>query len=85
MKKKEYTWRDGLKEVAKEFSIVILVMGLCGVALLIGALIPKKILAVLPFEVMVVLAVVAVLAVLYIASVVVSIIVKIKARMNTRK
>ena len=85
MKKQKYTWKDGLKEVLKEFTVAVVVLALCCVALVVGALLPKELFSGLPFELLLFFTVVAVLAVLYIISAVVALIAKIKSRINDHK
>ena len=85
MKNQKYTWVDALKELLAEFLTAVLFCGLCVVALIIGAILPKSIFEGLPFEVLIILAFVAVLAVLYVISAIVTIISKIKLKINTHK
>ena len=85
MKNQKYTWVDALKEILAEFLVVVLYWGLCVVALIIGAILPKSIFEGLPFEVLIILAFVAVLAVLYVISAIVAIISKMKSKIDTHK
>jgi hypothetical protein len=85
MKQQKYTWKDALKEVLKEFIVAVVVLGLCCVALVVGVFLPKELLSSLSFELLLSLAAVAVLAILYIISAVISIIAKIRSKVNNRK
>ena len=85
MKQQKYTWKDTLKEILKEFIVAIVILGLCGIALVIGAFLPKELLSGFPFELLLFLAVVAVGAILYIISAVVAMIAKMRAKENARK
>ena len=89
MKNQKYTLVDSLKEVLKEilaeFLVVILFFGLCVVALIIGAILPKSIFDNLPFEVLIILAFISVLAVLYVICAIVAIILKIKSKIKKHK
>ena len=84
MKRNRYTWIDGMKEVLKELLVVVLYFGICIVALIIGALLPIDF-AELPFEVLMILAVAAILAILYMIAAIVTIIIKIKAKVKQQK
>lgn len=85
MKNQKYTLVDSLKEVLKEFLVVVIGLGLCVVALIIGAILPKSIFDNLPFEVLIILAFVSVLAVLYVICAIVAIILKIKSKIKKHK
>ena len=85
MENKRSTCLDVWKEVAKECSIVLVFLGLCCVALLIGLLIPPKLLTIFSAEMLLFFAFLAVLAVLYIISAVVIIVMKIKAKIHSDK
>ena len=84
MKSNRYTWIDGMKEVLKELLVVVLYFGICIVALIICALLPIDF-AELPFEVLMILAVAAILAILYMIAAIVTIIIKIKAKVKQQK
>lgn len=85
MKKQKYTWIDALKEILAELFVVVLCLGVCVIALVIGAILPKSIFEELPFEVLIILAIVAILAVLYVISAIVAVVLKIKSKMNSHK
>ena len=85
MKKQKYTWKDALKEILAEFLVVVLGLGVCVIALVIGAILPKSIFEALPFEVLIILAIVAILAVLYVISAIVAVVLKIKSKTNSHK
>lgn len=85
MKNQKYTLVDSLKEVLKEFLVVVIGLGLCVVALIIGAILPKSIFDNLPFEVLIILAFVSVLAVLYVICAIVAIILKIKSKIKIKQ
>ena len=85
MKKQKYTWIDALKEILAEFLVVVLGFGVCVIALVIGAILPKSIFKELPFEVLIILAIVAILAVLYVMSAIVAIISKTKAKIKKHR
>lgn len=85
MKNQKYTLVDSLKEVLKEFLVVVIGLGLCVVALIIGAILPKSIFDNLPFEVLIILAFVSVLVVLYVICAIVAIILKIKSKIKKHK
>ena len=85
MKKQKYTWIDALKEILAEFLVVVLGLGVCVIALVIGAILPKSIFEELPFEVLIILAIVAILAVLYVISAIVAVVSKIKSKTNSHK
>ena len=85
MKNQKYTLVDSLKEVLKEFLVGVIGLGLCVVALIIGAILPKSIFDNLPFEVLIILAFVSVLAVLYVICAIVAIILKIKSKIKKHK
>ena len=84
MKRNRYTWIDGMKEVLKKLLVVVLYFGICIVALIIGALLPIDF-AELPFEVLMILAVAAILVILYMIAAIVTIIIKIKAKVKQQK
>ena len=83
MKSNRYTWIDGMKEVLKESLVVVLYLGICIVASIIGALLPIDF-AELPFEVLMILAVAALLAILYMIAAVVTIILKVKTKIKSK-
>ena len=85
MKKQKYTWIDALKEILAEFLGVVLGLGVCVIALVIGAILPKSIFEELPFEVLIILAIVAILAVLYVISAIVAVVLKIKSKTSSHK
>ncbi len=85
MKQQKYTWKNAAKEVLKEFIIAVIVLALCGIALMIGLLLPRELLSRLPFELLLFLAVVAVGAILYVISAVVAIVAKIKTKLDKHK
>ncbi|MBQ2717303.1 MAG: hypothetical protein IJF75_01740 [Clostridia bacterium] len=85
MKNQKYTLVDSLKEVLKEFLVVVIGLGLCVVALIIGAILPKSIFDNLPFEVLIILAFVSVLAVLYVICAIVAMISKIKSKIKIKQ
>ena len=85
MKNQKYTLVDSLKEVLKEFLVVVIGLELCVVALIIGAILPKSIFDNLPFEVLIILAFISVLAVLYVICAIVAIILKIKSKIRKHK
>ena len=85
MKNQKYTLVDSLKEVLKEFLVVVIGLGLCVVALIIGAILPKSIFDNLPFEVLIILAFISVLAVLYVICAIVAMISKIKSKIKKHK
>ena len=87
MKNEKYTWKDALKEVLKELFVLVIFLGVGGVALIIGALLPKSFLAKLPFEFLLFLAVLAILAILYIIAAIVTVVSKTKSkiRANAKK
>ena len=85
MKKQKYTWIDALKEILAEFLVVVLGLGVCVIASVIGAILPKSIFEELPFEVLIILAIVAILAVLYVMSAIVAIISKTKAKIKKHR
>jgi hypothetical protein len=58
---------------------------LCSIALVIGILLPRDLLSGLPFGLLLFLAVSAILAILYSISAVISIITKIRSKVNNRK
>ncbi len=73
-----------MKEVLKESLVVVLYLGICIVASIIGALLPIDF-AELPFEVLMILAVAAILVILYMIAAIVTIIIKIKAKVKQQK
>ena len=85
MKNQKYILVDSLKEVLKEFLVVVIGLGLCVVALIIGAILPKSIFDNLPFEVLIILAFISVLAVLYVICAIVAIILKIKSKIKIKQ
>ena len=85
MKKQKYTWIDTLKGILAEFLVEVLCLGVCVIALVIGAILPQSISGELPFEVLIILAIVAILAVLYVISAIVAVVLKIKSKTNSHK
>lgn len=87
MKSGKYNWIAALKEVLKELFVLVIFLGVGGVALIIGALLPKSFLAELPFEFLLFLAALVILAILYIIAAIVTIVskTKLKIRANSKK
>ena len=82
---KKHKWFHTLKEILAEFLVVVLGLGVCVIALVIGAILPKSIFEELPFEVLIILAIVAILAVLYVISAIVAVVLKIKSKTSNHK
>lgn len=87
MKNGKHNWIAALKEVLKELFVLVIFLGVGGVALIIGALLPKSFLAELPFEFLLFLAALAILSVLYVIAAIVTIVSKTKSkiRANSKK
>ena len=86
MKEQKHSKKEILKEVLKEFlaesMVVVIFLVTIGVGLVIAMFLPKKLLSAVTFEFIIFIGIIAILAILYVISVIVTVVGKIKAKLN---